>query len=143
MSNKAKATPPAEDETLPGAGAGPENETLPGAGAGAEDETLPGAGAGPAIEIAPAPGMETIVTRAFPGLLLAHGGIARRKAWAPGFELTASAAGGRGGQKMKLFTSGNRGGQMEWRPVNIADDLLADDWEVSLPVGVIDTIVAQ
>lgn len=83
-----------------------------------------------------------IQTRAFPGFMLTYGGTARRKAWAPGFFVSASAAGGRGGQKMKLFTSGNRGGQTEWRPANIADDLLADDWEMTLTQAQLDAAFA-
>lgn len=73
-----------------------------------------------------------IDTRYFPSPLLATGHRARRRAWAPGYELLVASAGGRTGQKLRLMTTGGRGGQVEWKPANMADELMADDWEAIL-----------
>lgn len=79
------------------------------------------------------PDEQVIRTRAFPGPLLAFGGRARRQGWAPGFEITAQNATDRTGRTMKLMISGHRAGPIEWKPEHLADELVADDWEVIIP----------
>lgn len=91
-------------------------------------------------EAEPDPDVTVIHTRAFPGPLLAFGGRARRAGWAPGYELTAENAADRTGRNMKLMTSGSRSGPVEWKPANLADELLADDWEVIVTSDQIDRI---
>jgi hypothetical protein len=81
----------------------------------------------------PVPDESVIRTRAFPGPLLAFGGRARRTGWAAGFEITAQNATDRTGRTMKLMISGNRAGPIEWKPEHLADELVADDWEVTVP----------
>lgn len=70
----------------------------------------------------------------FPAAALAAGQRARRAAWAPGFELVAAEAGGRNGQRLRLMTTGTRCGMVEWKPPHMADELLAQDWQVVVPV---------
>lgn len=84
-------------------------------------------------EADPEPQETTLRTRAFPGPLLAFGGRARRAGWAPGYELTAENAADRTGRNMKLMTSGSRSGPIEWKPLHLADELIADDWEITVP----------
>lgn len=66
----------------------------------------------------------------FPGFSLRAGHRARRASWAPGYELSVEAARGRAGGTTRFMTSGGRGGLVEWAPKNLADELLADDWQV-------------
>ena len=84
-------------------------------------------------EVDPAPAETTIHTRIFPGPALAFGGRARRAGWQPGYELTAQNANDRTGRKMQLMTTGARSGPVEWKPAHLADELMADDWEVTVP----------
>jgi len=69
----------------------------------------------------------------FPIAALKKGFAVRRKAWAPGFELTLSHKGSRGKRTSAFFQSGTRSGQIEWKPKTI-DDLVADDWLVIMTV---------
>lgn len=85
----------------------------------------------PEVQGDPSP-LIVIPTRTFPGIFLAHGGRARRQSWAPGFELVAAASRGRSGGMSRILTTGSRAGLVEWNPRHLADDLLADDWEVSM-----------
>jgi hypothetical protein len=89
-----------------------------------------------------APDEQVIRTRAFPGPLLAFGGRARRQGWAPGYELTAQNASDRTGRNMKLMTTGSRAGPVEWKPQHLADELVADDWEVIIPSDQLTTFLA-
>lgn len=89
-----------------------------------------------------APDEQVIRTRAFPGPLLAFGGRARRQGWAPGFEITAQNATDRTGRNMKLMISGYRAGPIEWKPEHLADELVADDWEVIVPNDQLTTFLA-
>ena len=57
----------------------------------------------------------------------------RRKAWGNDVFLVAGDTGGRGGRKPTIMISGHRAGLLPWKPKN-HDDLLADDWQVLLPV---------
>lgn len=125
---------PVEAEAPPPAPEAVQKAVVEGAAPDAPDDPAEALPPAPEPEPEPDLGAEvvTLDCRAFPGFILAQGGTARRKGWAPGYELSASAAGGRGGQVMKLYTSGRRGGPIEWRPTNIADELLADDWEMTL-----------
>lgn len=66
----------------------------------------------------------------FPGFSLRTGHRARRASWAPGYELSVQTAQGRSGRTTRFMTSGGRGGLVEWAPKNLADELLADDWQV-------------
>lgn len=78
-------------------------------------------------------GIGTVMdTRYFPSPLLATGHRARRASWAPGYELLVASAGGRSGQKLRLMIMGGRSGQIEWKPQNMADELMADDWQAIL-----------
>jgi hypothetical protein len=79
------------------------------------------------------PAETTIDTRIFPGPALAFGGRARRRGWAPGYELTAQNASDRTGRKMQLMTTGARSGPIEWKPAHLADELMADDWQLTIP----------
>lgn len=96
----------------------------------------------PEPEAEPAPDQTVIRTRAFPGPLLAFGGRARRAGWGPGFEISAQNAGDRTGRKMKLMISGYRAGPIEWKPEHLADELVADDWEVVVANDQLDMIQA-
>jgi hypothetical protein len=94
------------------------------------------------VEDAPEPDTTVIRTRAFPGPLLAFGGRARRAGWAAGFEISAQNAADRTGRKMKLMITGNRAGPIEWKPEHLADELVADDWEVVVANDQLDLIRA-
>lgn len=85
---------------------------------------------------------QVIRTRAFPGPLLAFGGRARRQGWAPGFEITAQNATDRTGRNMKLMITGHRAGPIEWKPEHLADELVADDWEVIVPNDQMETFLS-
>ncbi|GAB1361836.1 hypothetical protein MASR1M32_10720 [Rhodobacter sp.] len=71
--------------------------------------------------------------RPFPAAFLLAGDRARRAEWGPGYELMAANAGGRSGAKLTLLVTGFRSGPIEWKPKNMADELLAQDWIV-IPV---------
>lgn len=66
----------------------------------------------------------------FPAAYLLAGDGARRAEWGPGFQIVAAQAGGRSGQRLTLMTTGSRSGLIEWKPVHLADELLAQDWHV-------------
>lgn len=142
----ADAAPPPEDqapasapetpaEGLSDAAATPVAETLPEAPAAAPDAqggaSDPNPDANPP-QAEPTEGTLVIRTRTFPGIFLTHGGRARRAIWAPGYELVAAANRGRSGGASRILTTGSRAGLIDWQPRNLADDLLADDWEVHI-----------
>jgi hypothetical protein len=80
----------------------------------------------------PTEGLRIIQTRVFPGTFMVHGGRARRNAWAPGFELVAEARQSRTGGRARILITGSRAGLIPWNPPDMADHLLADDWEVHI-----------
>ena len=76
---------------------------------------------------------EALLRTRFPTELLAQGHQARRLSWAPGYCILVTSVGGRSGKKLRLMSAGGRSGQVEWQPYNMADELMADDWEVVSP----------